>query len=45
MPKVSHECLKKVQEALEAYVMEVEGTGLSPLTKNTCLLHARNFVP
>ena len=44
MPKVNAETLKRVQDALEKYEMEVSDAPLSPNSKKTYILHARNFV-
>ena len=46
MPKrrVTRECLKQVQDALETYREEVEATNLGPSTKGTYLRHAETFV-
>ena len=44
MPQIGPESLKAVQEALERYVRIVEASRLRRLTKDTYILHARNFV-
>ena len=44
MPKISHECLKIIQEALERYIEEVENSLLSIESKKTYKEHPRNFV-
>ena len=44
MPKMDQSTLRKVQEAFEEYVTEVEATSLTDSAKRTYLLHARNFV-
>ena len=44
MPKISHECLKMVQEALDQYIEEVENSLLSEESKKTYKEHPRNFV-
>ena len=44
MPKVSSLTLKEVQEALRRYEETVEESPLRLSSKNTYLLHARQFV-
>ena len=44
MPKVSQDALNQVKNALEQYEREVNGTPMANNTKNTYLLHSRNFV-
>lgn len=44
MPKVSHEVLTIIQQALNRYIEEVEATHLSPLSKTTYIGHSREFV-
>ena len=42
--RVTRECLKQVQDALETYREEVEARNLKPSTKETYLRHAETFV-
>ena len=44
MAKVSLEALREVQEALRQYEQTVEASPLRLSSKNTYLLHARQFV-
>lgn len=44
MPKISNDALRQVQEALDRYEEEVNGSSLARNTKATYLLHANNFV-
>ena len=45
MPKISDKsALQQVKDALEKYKRAVESTDMQPSTKQTYLLHARNFV-
>ena len=44
MPKVSHEVLAAVENAVKQYEQEVKSTALAQLSKATYLLHARHFV-
>ena len=44
MPKVSSLTLQEVQEALRRYEETVEASSLRLSSKNTYLLHARQFV-
>ena len=42
--RLGDECLKQVEDALEAYREEVEASELSPDAKRTYLRHAETFV-
>ena len=44
MPKINHDALRQVQEALDRYEKEVDATSLARSSKNTYLLHAWHFV-
>ena len=44
MPKLGREIVSLVQDALERYEEEVMATDMALTTKNTYVLHARNFV-
>ena len=44
MPKISKDALRQVRVALDQYENEVNVTTLRPSSKNTYILHARNFV-
>ena len=44
MPKLDRDVMRPVQDALGSYEEEVEATECTRSTKNTYLLHARQFV-
>ena len=44
MPRISRNALRQVRDALGQYEMQVDASPLALNTKNTYLLHARNFV-
>lgn len=44
MPKLDRDVMRLVQDALGSYEEEVEVTECTRSTKNTYLLHARQFV-
>ena len=44
MPRISQVALREAQEALRRYEEVVEATDMTRNTKDTYLLHARNFV-
>ena len=44
MPQIRAEVLRAAEEALEQYEEDVERSPLTRNTKDTYLLHARNFV-
>jgi len=44
MPRMTPECIREVEKAFREYEREVEDSKLRLSTKNTYLLHARQFV-
>ena len=44
MPKISNDALRQVQEALDRYEEEVNGTTLASTSKATYILHSHHFV-
>jgi hypothetical protein len=44
MPRIPTEVLKEIEAALDRYEADVQAAPLTPATRKTYLLHARNFV-